>query len=709
MKNYFAIWVSRAVRGPVVPVLLLALTGGLALGAGGGMEMPRAVTKLYHGAAYYPELWPAADVQRDIAEMKKLGINVVRIGEFAWSKMEPNEGEISLEYFRGVMDQLHAAGIDVVLCTPTPTPPIWLTHGHPERSFVDGEGRPMIHGARQHVSYENADVRAACWRIVEAQARELGGHPAVIAWQIDNEFKCHVAEDFNPSAIAAWQAWLEQRYGTIERLNEAWGTEIWSQRYQRFDQVPAPLRTPFAHNASLSTAWRMFSRERIAEFMDEQSVIIRRHSRAPITHNMMRWFSINVERMCENLDFASFDAYPPSGDWRGLVLDYDMFRGAKPGRGFWVMETSAAHNGWLADHAPAHPPGFLVAEAVACFGLGGEGFNYWLWRQQRTGCELPHSAVLSAWYEPGLGYSQVERVEAARRQLEPLLAASRPASAEAAVTWSDLARAMMQTEPLGTRKGHTVDYQQGFGAWHALLLDAGLHRDVRFEGAELDELKLLVTPLMPHVSPEFLVKVEKFVRDGGVWICGPVTGTRTGEHTVPTDAGLGAVEALAGVQTVFSFPITDTGGEGEAFGLNAKLGGWCSALKVTAGDARVIGELKSELAPGLAFLTERKLGKGTVVVLGAQPEGDEGKKLLEALVQHYARQAGITERYEVTSGTMVCPRVTNAGKKLWIVVNMDGAGGEVKLPGATTDAVSGETIAAGPLKIGRYEWRAVTW
>lgn len=679
------------------------LTAALALAEAKGPA------RLWRGAAYYPELWPEGDVDRDIAEMKRIGINVVRIGEFAWAKMEPNEGEVSFEFFRRVMDKLHAAGIGVVLCTPTATPPVWLMDGHPERGFVDSEGHVMIHGARQHASYENADVRAACLRIVEAEARALGRHPAVVAWQIDNELKCHVAEDFNPAAVAAWHAWLEQRYGTIARLNAAWGTEIWSQRYQRFAQVPAPLRTPFLHNASLSTAYRMFSRERIAEFMDAQGEIIRRHSAAPITHNTMRWFAVNLERLHAHLDFAAFDAYPPSSDWRELVLADDLFRNAKPGRAFWVMETSASYNGWLGNHEPAHPPGFLVAEAVSTYGLGGEAFCYWLWRQQRTGCELPHSAIESAWFAPTIGTAQVERVEAARKQLEPLLATSRPAPAEAAVTWSDLGRAMMETEPLGARKDHPVSYQDGFAAWHALLLDAGLHRDVRFEGAGLDGLKLLVTPLMPYASPEFLAKVEKFVRAGGVWICGPVTGARTGEHTVPTDAGLGGVEALAGVRTVFSFPITGTGGEGEAFGVSAPLGGWCSALQVAAADAKVVGALKSELAPGLAFLTERKLGAGAVVVMAAQPEGEAGRRLLAALVRHYAERAGITARYEVTAGTLVCPRVTDDGKALWIVVNMDGRGGAVTLPAGATDAISGEKLPAGATKLERYGWRAVRW
>ena len=273
------------------------------------------MNKLRHGTCYYPELWPEADIDRDIAEMKKLGLNMVRMGEFTWSRLEPDEGKVSADFFVRVLDKLHAAGLGVVYCTPTPTPPVWLTHGRPDRCYVDAEGRVMIHGARQHASYEHPEVRAACLRIVEALAQAVGKHPAIIAWQIDNEFKCHVGEDFNPHAIAHWHRWLEARFGTIGRLNDAWGTEIWSERYQRFDQVPAPLRTPFLHHASLSTAYRMFCRESIAEFMDAQVAILRRHTDKPITHNTVAFFSLNQERMFANLDFASFDAYAPRDRW----------------------------------------------------------------------------------------------------------------------------------------------------------------------------------------------------------------------------------------------------------------------------------------------------------------------------------------------------------------------------------------------------------
>jgi beta-galactosidase len=227
----------------------------------------------------------------------------------------------------------------------------------------------------------------------------------------------------------------------------------------------------------------MFCRESIAGFMDEQSAILRKYSSAPITHNFAPAFSVNLERMTANLDFVSFDDYPSAASWDTVVFDNDLFRAAKPGRAHWFMETSVAHNGWLGSHEITHPPGFLAAEAVVSFGLGAEAINYWLWRQPRTGCELPHSAILSAWFKPAIGYAEVQRVETARKELEPLLVASRATVAEAAVTWSDLGRAMLQTEPLGARVGHDVDFNRTLARWHGLMLETGIHRDVRFEGS----------------------------------------------------------------------------------------------------------------------------------------------------------------------------------------------------------------------------------
>lgn len=667
---------------------------------------PYKLKKLYHGVCVYPELWPREDLDRDIIEMKKLGINVVRMGEFSWSTIEPQEGEIDLELLRWAMDKFHQADIDVVLCTPTATPPIWLTHNKPEHCHKDADGNIMSHGARQHASYAHPTVRTACYTIINAMAKALGDHPALIGWQLDNELKAHVAEDFSDAAVAQWHIWLKNRFGSIKRLNNAWGTHMWSQHYQNFEQVPAPVKTPFLHSASLSTAYRLFSRESIVDFMKGQREVIRYHSTAPITHNDNPAFNLNHEKSMEALDFAAFDGYPNHKQWGSFVFRSDLYRAAIPGRPFWLMETSVSHNGWLGNHQPPHPEGFLVAEAVLIYGLGGEGFNYWLWRQQKSGAELGHSAVMSSWFKPSVGYAQVQKVNEMRTQLEPLLVNTQVTKAQVAITYSDHARAMIETENLDKRAGFPKRYRGVIEMWQGKLRDLGYHRDVRFESAELDDLKLLITPAMPYVSSEFIERVYHFVQAGGTWIAGPVTGIRAKEHTVPTSAGLGLLDEFAGVNTEFVVPLTNTDSMAEAFGVTAPLSGWCAAMQTTP-SSQSVGQITTGVAQGRAFLTERKLGKGKVVILGAHPHGEEGELMIDKIIAHYAKDVGVTEQYDVTEGSIVCPRVDEKGNQFWLAINMDANGGSFAVPAGATDAISGEKITEKRVTLASYQWRAI--
>ncbi len=685
----------------------MALNSKLALSASAmpGRDANYKMKKLYHGVAYYPELWPLDNIDDDIAEMKKIGINVARMAEFAWSTMETEEGKIDLSLFKMVMDKMHKAGIHVVLCTPTATPPIWLTHGHPERLHKNEDGEILSHGARQHASYEHPAVKKACFNIIRAMTKELGEHPALIGWQLDNEMKAHVAEDFSDAAIVNWHKWLKAKFGTIDKLNEAWGTHIWSQYYHSFEQVPAPVKTPFLHNASLITAYKMFCRESVADFMKAQSDIIREHSEHPITHNDNPAFNIHHERSMRALDFASYDAYPTDKQWSALVFRSDMYRAAIPGRPFWLMETSVSHNGWLGNHQPPHPVDFLQAEASLIYALGGEAFCYWLWRQQRTGAELPHSAVKSAWNEPSIGYKEVIKVGKSRTQLEPFLVNSELEVPEIAVTYSDHARAMFETENLDKREGFPSRYRGIIEMWQANVMNLGYHREVRFEGAELGGLKLLITPAMQYLSEEFANRVMKFVNDGGTWIAGPVTGTRGKEHTVPTEAGLGLLDKMAGVETKFVVPLTRTGSTGSALGLTSELSGWCAAMKAKPG-TQVIGTINDGVAADNAFITERKIGQGKIVVLGAHPHGEQGQAMIDKVINHYAQDAGVKQKYQVSPGTIVAPRIDNDGKALWVVLNMDGQGGELKLPAGSKDAQTGQNLPS-TLKIERYQWRLV--
>ncbi|MDD9269130.1 beta-galactosidase [Paenibacillus sp. GCM10023248] len=656
--------------------------------------------KLYHGAAWYPELWQEDVLKADIEWMKKAGINVVRIGEFAWSNMEPQEGEIDLSFFVRIVGLLYDNGIETVMCTPTPTPPIWFTDGHPERMYVNEQLQTMGHGSRQHACTNHPYFREKAAIITEHIARAMGRLPGLIGWQLDNEFKAHVSECMCATCLTQWHQWLERRYGTIERLNDTWGTQIWSEYYHRFDQVPQPGPAPFLHNSSLKTMYQLFSMESIAQFADEQAAIIRQYSDAGITHNSSVAFSVDNERLFQGLDFASFDTYATYDNLPAYLINNDLFRNFKRGRDYWIMETSPSYAASLESYAKPHPNGYLKAEAVAAYALGAEAFCYWLWRQQRAGCEQPHGSVLSAWGKPTVGYMNVLEVEQARQAIEATILSTRPAQAEVAMTYSDRAKAFLKTEPHRklNHRGLVTDF-------YARLLHVGVHRDVVPEGAALDGYKLLFTPLLPYVSPDYIQRATKLAEDGGVWVIGPLTGGRTESHTVHTTSALGELEELAGVEAAFTYPMDDSGAIGSAFGHTAPLSLWSSVYELKGASA--VGTIEGGLSPGLAFVTEKRCGKGKIVMLGSMPAGEEGQRMLDALIIHYADEAGVTLRTDVTPGTIVAPR-RGDGFDVWVVVNMDGKGGSVTLPAGGVDVLTQELIAPGSkLAVGKYEYRMI--
>lgn len=644
--------------------------------------------KLLHGVSYYPDLWPESEIARDIELMKSLGIDMVRLGDFAWSKMEPEEGKISLEFHRRVVDRLHAAGIRAVFCTPTAGPPIWLTHGHPERCFTPADGRPMSHGSRQHASYEHPVVRDACLRIAEAIGVAFGDHPGVECFQIDNELKCHVDQDFNPWAVAGFRRFLEARFGTIDALNDAWHTGIWSVRYQSFDQIPPPLPTPFAHSNSLVNAWLEFTYERISAFCEEQAAVIRRHSIKPITHNTHLFFPIGFERLFRRLDFASFDTYSPATSWHRTTVLADLFRPTCGRSPFWVMETSCAHNGYSLDHEPMHPPGYLAAEAMTFFAGGAGAFAYWLWRAMPAGVEMPHSAVLNAWGTPQWGAGEVKRVSETLAEHRMLLESTTPAVADVVITWSDRARNMFRSEPLGSNKTFKLDYRESIERIHRLLLEAHLPREIRFEGDSLDGVKLLITPTMPCVDDEYFDRAEAFVRAGGVWICGPLTGYRTAEQTSHLETGLfKRLEQLAGVETVFSHPLTGTNAEADAFEARAPLAGWCFGFRPRDVLTRTLGVVRGPHADGMPFITTRKVDRGTIILVGAIPQESAGDAMVSRLISHAASIAGVRSRFTTSPGTIAYERRDSRGKSTVLAVNLDGKGGEL-LAGGQRKAVA---------------------
>ncbi len=244
---------------------------------------------MYYGADYYPEHWPRERWAVDAKLMKEAGFNLIRVAEFAWAKLEPSEGHWDFSWLDEALDVFYKGGIQVVMGTPTATPPKWLMDKHPSIYQVDENGLVQGFGSRRHYCYNNETYREYSEKIVEKMAQHYAGHPAVAAWQIDNEFTCGDGlYCYCESCRQKFIGWLKKKYGSLDALNKAWGTVFWSQTYTDWDQIIVPKKSQAAmfrnngHNPGLNLDYSRFHSDGIVEYCKLQSRILRRYSDVPI-------------------------------------------------------------------------------------------------------------------------------------------------------------------------------------------------------------------------------------------------------------------------------------------------------------------------------------------------------------------------------------------------------------------------------------------
>ena len=264
------------------------------------------------GVCYYPEHWPEAIWAADAARMTQAGITWVRIGEFAWSRIEPQPGSFRFEWLDRAIDVLSAAGLKIVLGTPTCTPPRWMLDRYPDMLALDAQGHPRKFGSRRHYCFSHDGYRTESGRIAEVLGDRYGRDARIHGWQIDNEYGCHdTILSYSDAARTAFQAWLARRYGTIDALNTAWGNVFWSMDYSRFDQLDLPNLTVTQANPSHTLAFRRFSSDQVVAYHEVQVTALRARTDAPLIHNYMgRVLDFDHFDVGASIDIASWDSYP---------------------------------------------------------------------------------------------------------------------------------------------------------------------------------------------------------------------------------------------------------------------------------------------------------------------------------------------------------------------------------------------------------------
>jgi beta-galactosidase len=562
------------------------------------------------GVCYYPEHWPEEWWATDAKRMADLGLTWVRIGEFAWSRMEPTPGTYDWAWLDRAIDTLGKAGLQVVLGTPTATPPRWMIDRHPDMLAVDAQGRVRGFGSRRHYDFSHQGYRTECAKIVTAMAERYGKNPHVAAWQTDNEYACHdTVLSYSPAALKAFRDWCAQRYQSPDALNRAWGNIFWSMEYSSFNDIGLPNLTVTEANPAHVMAFRRFASDEVAAFNRIQTTIIRKHSAAPIAHNYMGNITdFDHFQVGADLDIASWDSYPlgflsdrlvmPADHKRRFVrqgdpdfqaFHHDLYRAVGRGR-WWIMEQQPGPVNWAPWNADPLP-GMARLWAWEAFAHGAEAVCYFRWRQAPFAQEQQHAGLLRPDSQPAQAFAEAG-------QVAQELAAMRDAGtarADVGLVFDYHSAWAWATQP----QGRDFDYFRLVFHIYRGLRRAGLNVDVLPpDTGDLSGYKMVLAPGVATLSKPFLKALAAFK---GQSLIGPRTNSKTVEFSIPVplppnlpglDAVVARVESLPPDVPV---PLANGGQflhwreklEGSAEVVEAASDGWPAVLR--AGGIHYLG------------------------------------------------------------------------------------------------------------------------
>ncbi|MGX6998902.1 beta-galactosidase [Caballeronia sp. KNU42] len=496
------------------------------------------------GVCYYPEHWPESMWKDDAARMKALGIDRVRIAEFAWSRIEPSPGEYNWDWLDRALDVLADAGLKVVMCTPTATPPKWLIDRHPDILPVGADGRPRAFGSRRHYDFSSPSFFEASQKICTAVAERYGKHPAVAFWQTDNEFGCHnTVVSYSPAALQRFRGWLKQRYGSIDALNTAWGTVFWSMEFRSFDEIDLPVATVTEAHPTHRLDYRRFASDEVVRYNRMQTDIIRAHSpQRPVAHNFMQLFTeFDHYKVAADLDIATWDSYPlgaleeqwfdPSIKSKWLrtghpdfaSFNHDVYRGMSK-LPFWVMEQQPGPVNW-AHWNPAPLPGMVRLWSWEAFAHGAGCVSYFRWRQAPFAQEQMHAGLNTPDNRLDMGGSEASVVA---KEIEQVLEADGESkvATKVALVWDYEAKWLFEIHP----QGADFHYPRFAFEYYSALRSLGLDVDVIPVDAPLDGYKMIVVPPLPMVPADF---ADRLAASGAQVVLGPRTGSKTVNLTIP--------------------------------------------------------------------------------------------------------------------------------------------------------------------------------
>jgi beta-galactosidase GanA len=612
--------------------------------------------------------------------MKEAGVSCVRLFEHAWHRFEPREWEFEFDWATRLLNSLKEAGIEVVVATPTDAPPAWMIAKYPEILRVAGDGKRVGVGHRRPYSVVSSRYREFCARIIDQMVHAFRGHEAIVGWQIDHEVG---GADYGNEARRAFHAWLHDRFGQIESLNQTWGLEFGSQAFEYFEQVPTPGSA--CNHPSLVIAFQRFINDQWSSFMQIQCEVVRAGFDKPLSTNMTRDWGMNYFRQNHLLDRVGMAL--PREELSETLMHLDRMRAEKPGVAFWILG------------APAEGDELAARAWLATFS-GGEMVLLESWRQPWAGTGMGRDGIVTASGRFSPIKAQFAELARQLKEQAQYLRDHPPVEARIGVVVSNESAWGFAADP----PEPDFDYESVWRDEFYLPVARGHYwRDVIDQTADFCPYHVILMPLLPMVFRPTKDRLKDWVREGGCLLLGPLTGHRREEFTAWTDDEFGGLEELMGAKCSVFFSANEVAivwgtenpaaeaarppmSAGAALPLSLARG-LCFGFKPTT--AQVLGRYPRADQFGEAAILMNKFGEGTVITLGARVDAESYLDLIHTLCE----LAKIEPLAGGSPDVAVIPRMNPDNSiAAYGVVNLSGQAQPITLPKAGRDRLSGRDV-----------------
>ncbi|MDR3172785.1 MAG: beta-galactosidase [Treponema sp.] len=657
--------------------------------------------KILLGTCYYPEHWDEGLWKDDLARMKRHGITAIRVAEFAWNKFEPTEGDYRFDFFDRFLDEAEAEDMGVIFCTPTATPPAWLTSQYPEVLNARIDGTLLQHGARRHYNYNSPVYRRFTRRIVEQIASHYGPHPAIIGWQIDNEINCETDEFYSGSDTVAFREFLKKKYRSLDTLNAAWGTVFWNQTYTAWAEVYVPRPTiGNSVNPHEVLDYIRFVSDSACGYVKLQSDIIRAYKKSGdfITTNGL-FSSLDNHRMtAESLDFITYDSYPNfaycldrqpkhTGDMGDRMWSRNLAEVRSVSGIFGIMEQQSGANGWNTRmEAPAPRPGQMTLWTMQSIAHGADYVSYFRWRTSTMGTEIYWHGILD--------YSNRDN-----RRLAELGEIHRKTTALSTVAGS------VYQAAFGVLKDYDNVWDSRLDAWHRRIdreSEAGIFQAAQLshtpmdyvyihddtDGKALSKYPVLFYPHAVIMTESRARLLEDYVRSGGVLVLGCRAGYKDASGKCPMVKLPGLLRNLSGVDVLeytFTVPGELISVDWEGTELEAPV--FNDILEPLDG-AQIVGRYTGSYYASTPALVVNEYGKGRVYYFGGTFSRQGARVFLEKL--------GIANPYRDMFELPECCELSLRAKgdrRFFFILNYAGEPATITLKRKMTSLYPRETVA----------------